>query len=117
MMHPEMTSPTPAIPKAGLSRTWIRMQAYSCQIKHASGCAPPPAPTPLQFLLPATRNQGHTQMKQGAQGQCAGTTLRDGVEREVGGFRIGDACAPVADPRCWMAKPPQYCKGISLQLQ
>ena len=37
-------------------------------------------------------------MKQGAQGWCTETTLRDGMGREVGGrLRMGDTCAPVAD--------------------
>ena len=44
-------------------------------------------------------------------------TLRDSMGREVGGgFRIGNTSTPVADS-CWrMAKPIQYCKVISLQL-
>ena len=38
--------------------------------------------------------------------------------REVGeGFRMGNTCTPMADPRQWMAKPLQYCKVISLQLK
>ena len=37
-------------------------------------------------------------MKQGAQGQCIGMTLRDGMGSEVGGgFRMGDTCTPMAD--------------------
>ena len=37
-------------------------------------------------------------MKQGAEGWCTGTTLRDGMGREVGGgLRMGDTCAPMAD--------------------
>ena len=37
-------------------------------------------------------------MRQGAQGQCTRTTLRDGMGREVGGgFRMGDTCTPMAD--------------------
>ena len=38
--------------------------------------------------------------------------------REMGeGFRMGNTCTPVVDS-CWcMAKPIQYCKGISLQLK
>ena len=32
--------------------------------------------------------------------------------REVrGGFKIGNTCTPMADPRQCMAKPIQYCKG------
>jgi len=41
----------------------------------------------------------------GAQGQCSGMTLRDGMEREVGGeFRLGDTCTPIADSGQCMAK-------------
>ena len=42
---------------------------------------------------------------------------RDGMGREVGeGFTMGNTFAPVVDS-CWcMAKPIQYCKVISLQL-
>jgi len=37
-------------------------------------------------------------MRQGAQGQCTGMTLRDGMGREVGGaFRMGDTCTHMAD--------------------
>ena len=37
-------------------------------------------------------------MRQGAQGWCTGTTLRDGMGREVGeGFRMGNTCTPMAD--------------------
>jgi len=55
-------------------------------------------------------------MRQGAQGWCTGITLRDGMEREVGGrFRMGNTCIPMADS-VWQ-KPPQYCKVISLQLK
>ena len=37
--------------------------------------------------------------------------------REVGGgFRMGDTCTPMADSCQCMAKPLQYCKVISLQL-
>ena len=44
-------------------------------------------------------------------------TLRDGMGREVGGrVRLGDACTPMADSCQFMAKPIQYCKVISLQL-
>ena len=44
-------------------------------------------------------------MRQGAQGRCTGTTLKDGREREEGGgFRMGDTCASVADPCECMAK-------------
>ena len=43
-------------------------------------------------------------------------TQRDGPGREVGeGFQVGTTCIPVADS-CCMAKPIQYCKVISLQL-
>ena len=38
-------------------------------------------------------------------------------EREVGGgFRMGNTSTPVADSCQCMAKPIQYCKVISLQL-
>ena len=44
-------------------------------------------------------------MRQGAQGQFTGMTLRDGMGREVGeGFRIGDACTAMADSCQCMAK-------------
>ena len=56
-------------------------------------------------------------MKVGAQGWCTGMTLRDGVEREVGeGFRMGNTCTPMDDSCQCMAKPLQYYKVISLQL-
>ena len=56
-------------------------------------------------------------MRQGAQGWCTGMTLRDGMGREVGrGFRMGDTCTPMADLSRCMAKPLQYCKVISFQL-
>ena len=35
----------------------------------------------------------------------------------VGGFRIGNTCTPMVDSCQCMAKPPQYCKVISLQLK
>ena len=38
-------------------------------------------------------------------------------ERGGRGFRMGDTCTPVADSCQCMAKPPQYCKIISLQLK
>ena len=44
-------------------------------------------------------------MKQGPQSQCTGTTLRDGMGREVGGgFGMGNTCTPVADSCQCMAK-------------
>ena len=44
-------------------------------------------------------------MRQGAQGWCTGTTLRDGMGREVGEeFRMGDTRTPMADSREYMAK-------------
>ena len=56
-------------------------------------------------------------MIQGARGWCTGMTQRDGMGREGGGgFRMGNSCAPVADSCQCMAKPLQYCKLISLQL-
>ena len=33
-----------------------------------------------------------------------------------GGFRMGNTCTPMADSCQCMAKPVQYCKVISLQL-
>ena len=33
------------------------------------------------------------------------------------GFRMGNTCIPVTDSCQCMAKPPQYCKVISLQLK
>ena len=42
---------------------------------------------------------------------------RDGMGRKVGeGFRMEDTCTPMADSCQCMAKPLQYCKEISLQL-
>ena len=38
-------------------------------------------------------------------------------EEVGGGFRMGNTCTPVVDPCQCMAKPPQYCKVISLQLK
>ena len=50
-------------------------------------------------------------MRQGAQGWCTGTTLRDGMGREVGGMvRMWNTCTPMADSCECMAKPPQYWK-------
>ena len=44
-------------------------------------------------------------MRQGAQGDCTGMTLRDGMQREVeGGFRMGETCTPMADSCQCMAK-------------
>ena len=36
---------------------------------------------------------------------------------EGGGVRMGDTCTPVADSCQCVAKPPQYCKVVSLQLK
>ena len=56
-------------------------------------------------------------MSQDAWGWCTGMTQKDDTGREVGGgFRMGNTCTPVADSCCCMAKPMQYCKVISLQL-
>ena len=56
-------------------------------------------------------------MRQSAQGRSTRMTLRDGMGREVGGgFRMGDTYTPMADSCQCMAKPLQYCKVISLQL-
>jgi len=44
-------------------------------------------------------------MRQGAQGWCTGMTLRDRMQREMGGgYRIGDTCTPMADSCQCMAK-------------
>ena len=44
-------------------------------------------------------------MRQGAQGRCAGMTLRDEMGREVGGrVRMGNTCTPMAEPCECMAK-------------
>ena len=60
-------------------------------------------------------------MRQGVQGWCTGTTLREemvGMSRGVGGgFRMKDTCIPMADSCECMAKPLQYCKVTSLQLK
>ena len=46
-----------------------------------------------------------------AWGWYTGMTQRDGMGREeVGGFRMGNTCIPVADSFWYMAKPIQYCK-------
>jgi len=46
-------------------------------------------------------------MKQGSQSQYTGTTLRDGMGRELrGGFRMRDTCIPIADSCQRMAKNP-----------
>ena len=43
---------------------------------------------------------------QGAQGCCTGMTLRDVMERELGGgFRMGNTCTPMVDSCQCMAKP------------
>ena len=57
-------------------------------------------------------------MWHGAQGWCAGTTLRDGTGREVGGvFRMGTHAHPrVIHVSIWQ-NPLQYCKVISFQLK
>ena len=37
-------------------------------------------------------------MREGTQGQCTGTTLRNGIGGEVGGgFRMGNTGTPMAD--------------------
>ena len=44
-------------------------------------------------------------MRQGDQGWCIGMTLRDGMEREVGGvFRMRNTGTPMADSFQCMAK-------------
>jgi len=43
-------------------------------------------------------------MKQGTQSRGSGTTLRDETGREMGGFRVGDTCTPMADSCQCMAK-------------
>ena len=55
-------------------------------------------------------------MRQGAQGWCTGMTLREG-EGGGKGVQDVDTCTPMADSCQCMAKPPQYCKVISLQLK
>ena len=52
---------------------------------------------------------------------CSGLVLLDDPEEWGGegsgrGFRMGNTCTPMADSCECMAKPPQYCKVISLQL-
>ena len=57
-------------------------------------------------------------MRQGAQGLCTGTTLRDGMGREAAEeFRIGDTCTPMADSCQGMAKTTTILKVIGLQLK
>ena len=54
----------------------------------------------------------------GSRGWCTGMTQSDGMGREVGGgFRMGDTCILMADSCQCTAKPPQYCKVVSLQLK
>jgi len=44
-------------------------------------------------------------MRQGAQDQCTGIILREGMGREVGGgFRMGNTCTPMADSCQCVAK-------------
>ena len=76
---------------------------------------------PLKHVYYHMWNRSPVQVRcmiQGAQGWCTGMTQRDGMGREVGGgFRMGNACTPMADSCQCIAKPPQYCKVISLQLK
>ena len=69
---------------------------------HSSPPAPSPIPAALRVKHPLKATSTCSVMRQGAQGQCTGTTLKDGIGKEVGGgFRIGDTCTPVADScRC-----------------
>ena len=56
-------------------------------------------------------------MIQDALGWCTGMTLRGGMGREGGGgSRMGNTWTPVVDSCHCMAKPIQYFKVISLQL-
>ena len=56
-------------------------------------------------------------MKQGTQSWYTGTTLRDGMKKEVGGgFRMGDTCTPMADSCHCMAKTTTILQS-SLQLK
>jgi len=43
-------------------------------------------------------------MRQGAQGQGTGMTLKDGVGREGGEVQEGDTCTPMADSCQCMAR-------------
>ena len=58
-------------------------------------------------------------MRQGAQGQCTGMTLRDGMGGRWEGVQDGEHMYthPVADSCQCMAKPLQYHKVINLQLK
>ena len=50
---------------------------------------------------------------------CSGLVHWDdpeGWDGEGGEFRMGNTCTPIADSCQCMAKPLQYCKVISLQL-
>ena len=50
---------------------------------------------------------------------CSGLVHWDdpeGWDGEGEGFRMGNTCTPIADSCQCMAKPIQYCKVISLQL-
>ena len=63
--------------------------------------------TDRQSSMPETGRSGRT-----------GTTLRDGMGREVGGgFRMGDTCTPMLIHVTVWQKPLQYCRVISLQLK
>ena len=56
-------------------------------------------------------------MIQDAWDWCTGMTHRVGMGRDVGGgFRMGNTCIPLADSCHCMAKPIQYFKVISLQI-
>ena len=71
------------------------------------------------YILPYVKEKTSPSlmMKQGTESQYTGTTQRDGMGREVGAFRMGDTCTPVADSCQLWQKPSQYCKVISLQLK
>ena len=63
------------------------------------------------------RNRSPVQVQCMRQVWCTGMTLRDGMGRKVGGrIRMGNTCTPMADSCQYIAKPLEYCKVISLQL-
>ena len=75
------------------------------------------------YITICERSSPISMYETGRQSQCTGTTLRDGMGREVGwggrwdgegggmgrevegAFRMGDTCTPMADSCQCMAKP------------
>ena len=69
----------------------------------------------IEILYYHVRNESPVYVQcriQDAWGWCMGITHRDVMGRELGGFRKGNTCTPMADSCQCMAKPIQYCKVI-----